>query len=59
MSDVVQSNDFVTQFTRLSEHNQKYIIAIQQALMYAQETEKEAQEKRSVREYERVGSVRL
>ncbi len=50
MSDVVQINDFVTQFTRLSEHNQKYIIAIQQALMYAQEIEKEAEEKRCVRE---------
>ena len=50
MIDVVQINDFVTQFTRLSEHNQKYIIAIQQALMYAQEIEKEAEEKRCARE---------
>lgn len=41
MSDAVQMNDFVVQFSRLSEHNQKYIIAIQQALMYAQESEKD------------------
>lgn len=37
--DVVVANDFNAKFSRLSEQNQKYIIAIQQALLYAQETE--------------------
>lgn len=44
MGDAVTMNDFVTQFTKLSEHNQKYVIAIQQALMYAQENEKQQRE---------------
>lgn len=39
MDNVVTINDFNAKFSKLSEHNQKYIIAIQQALLYAQETE--------------------
>lgn len=50
MDDAVQINDFAAKFSRLSEHNQKYIIAIQQALMYAQENEKKAEEKWCKRE---------
>lgn len=37
MVDTVKMNNFAAKFSRLNEHNQKYIIAIQQALMYAQE----------------------
>lgn len=50
MGDAVQMSDFDAKFSKLSEHNQKYIIAIQQALMYAQESEKRAEEKRCERE---------
>lgn len=38
--NIVTIDDFITQFSELNEHNQKYIIAIQQALVYAQESEK-------------------
>lgn len=39
MGDTARMNDFAAKFSRLSEHNQRYIIAIQQALIYAQESE--------------------
>lgn len=39
MNNVVTLNDFNTKFSKLSQQNKKYIIAIQQALLYAQETE--------------------
>lgn len=42
MSKTVTVNDFNAKFDKLSKRNQKYIIAIQQALMYAQENEKSA-----------------
>ncbi len=51
MSNNITINDFVTQFTGLNEHNQKYIIAIQQALMYAQENEEAKEEKQAQKEY--------
>lgn len=43
MSETAVVNDFATKFDKLNEPNQRYIIAIQQALLYAQE--QEAQEK--------------
>lgn len=39
MENTVTVNDFNAKFSRLSEQNQKYIIAIQQALLYAQDSE--------------------
>ena len=39
MDNTVAVNDFNAKFSRLSGQNQKYIMAIQQALLYAQETE--------------------
>ena len=40
MSEVITTNDFVAKFNELNEPNQRYIIAIQQALLYSQEHEK-------------------
>lgn len=39
MNNVVTLNEFDTKFSKLSQQNQKYIIAIQQALLYAQDSE--------------------
>ena len=39
MDNTVTVNDFNAKFSRLSEQNQNYIIAIQQALLYAQDSE--------------------
>lgn len=39
MDNAVALHEFDTKFSKLSDQNQKYIIAIQQALLYAQETE--------------------
>ena len=39
MENAVALHEFSTKFGELSDQNQKYIIAIQQALLYAQETE--------------------
>lgn len=39
MSEVNTDKEFDLKFSKLSQQNQKYIIAIQQALLYAQETE--------------------
>lgn len=41
MDEVISANEFDSKFSELSQQNQKYIIAIQQALLYAQETEGE------------------
>jgi len=41
LENVVKSDDFTVKFGKLSEQNQKYILAIQQALLYAQAVEKE------------------
>ena len=41
MENVVKSDDFTVKFGKLSEQNQTYILAIQQALLYAQAVEKE------------------
>lgn len=39
MDNAVTLHEFNAKFSELSDQNQKYIIAIQQALLYAQETE--------------------
>lgn len=40
MDEAASVNEFTTKFNALNEPNQRYIIAIQQALLYAQEHEK-------------------
>lgn len=49
MENVVEIKDFIEKFQKLSAENQKYIAAIQQALIFAQSSE----EKRRM-EYDRV-----
>jgi len=44
MEDTIATN-FEIKFRELNEQNQKYIIAIQQALIYAQTVEKQKTEK--------------
>lgn len=46
MKNVVMANDFDMKFGKLSEQNQKYIMAIQQALLYAQTAEKEKKDRK-------------
>lgn len=41
MENVLMASDFSMKFDKLSEQNQKYIMAIQQALLYAQAVEKD------------------
>lgn len=45
MSEAIAANEFTTKFNALNEPNQRYIIAIQQALLYAQEHEKSEKQK--------------
>ena len=40
MDESTVVRDFSTKFEQLTEQNQKYIVAIQQALLYAQDAEK-------------------
>lgn len=49
MENVVEIKDFIEKFQKLSAENQKYIAAIQQALIFAQSSE----EKRRM-EYDRA-----
>lgn len=44
MSEEQRIRDFIVKFNELNEDNQKYIIAIQQALTFAQTREKTAKE---------------
>ena len=44
MENAVTVNDFATKFGQLNETNRKYILAIQQALLYAQDAEKAEKE---------------
>lgn len=37
--------DFTAKFSKLTEVNQKYVMAIQQALIYAQDVERNVKEK--------------
>lgn len=45
MSNNMVDKEFADKFSQLSAQNQRYIIAIQQALMFAQTNEKAAKEK--------------
>lgn len=45
MSNEMIGTEFIEKFTQLSAQNQTYIIAIQQALMFAQANEKLSNEK--------------
>ena len=40
MAESMAVQDFSTKFVQLTEQNQKYVLAIQQALLYAQDAEK-------------------
>lgn len=54
MEEEKRKKDFYTKFKQLSPDNQRYIIAIQQALMFAQiSTEKAKKEK----QYEKISST--
>ena len=50
MNNVFRTDDFETKFNELNERNQKYIIAIQQALMYAQESEEMVKSRKELNE---------
>lgn len=39
MNEEKSIKDFIEKFSELTESNQRYIVAIQQALMYAQDVE--------------------
>ena len=45
MSKAATADEFAAKFHELTEPNQRYIIAIQQALLYSQEHEKQEKEK--------------
>ncbi len=45
MEKDVARNQFLSKFSELSEHNQKQIVAIQQALLYTQTVKKAQREK--------------
>ena len=40
MENTMAINEFSLKFQKLSEQNQKYILAIEQAMLYAQDSEK-------------------
>ena len=50
MDESMAVQDFSAKFEQLNEQNQKYIVAIQQALLYAQETESTEEKKKEVEE---------
>lgn len=41
MEEAIMEHEFNIKFAQLSKQNQKYVLAIQQALLYAQTMEKE------------------
>ena len=49
MEDAMAVNDFSLKFGQLNEQNQKYILAIQQALLYAQDSERAEKETKGKR----------
>ncbi len=51
MENIVLSDDFTVKFGKLTKQNQKYIIAIQQALLYAQAVEREERKHVTYRSY--------
>ena len=46
MDESMAVQDFSTKFVQLTEQNQKYVLAIQQALLYAQDAEKSEETKK-------------
>lgn len=50
MNEGKMTEVFQKKFNQLTLHNQRYIFAIQQALMYAQENEQSAKDKSSENE---------
>lgn len=50
MNEEKMTEVFQKKFNQLTLHNQRYIFAIQQALMYAQENEQSAKDKSSENE---------
>lgn len=46
MEKTFETKDFDIKFSQLNSHNQRYIVAIQQALIFAQASEKAAKENR-------------
>lgn len=46
MDESMAVKDFSSKFGQLTEQNQKYILAIQQALLYAQDAEEEQEKKK-------------
>ena len=46
MENILMVSDFSMKFDKLSEQNQKYIMAIQQALLYAHAEEKDENAKK-------------
>ena len=45
MNEEKSVKDFITKFSMLSESNKKYVMAIQQALTYAQDVERDVKKK--------------
>ena len=45
MNEEKSIKDFITKFSMLSESNKKYVMAIQQALTYAQDVERDVKKK--------------
>lgn len=46
MDESTAVRDFSAKFVQLTEQNQKYVLAIQQALLYAQDAEKAEETKK-------------
>ncbi len=44
MEEAVMDHEFIVKFAKLSRQNQKHVLAIQQALLYAQTMEQENKE---------------
>lgn len=45
MDNAISADNFSEKFSRLNEQNRRYIFAIQQALLFAQDAEKTEKEK--------------
>ncbi len=59
MEKNTKTKEFDVKFSELNENNQNYILAIQQALMFAQTTESsQKEEKSSVKKYSKKGLSR-
>lgn len=45
MSEEKSMKDFIEKFSELTESNQRYIVGVQQALLYAQDVERNGKKK--------------